>query len=65
MRDETRAERRERIALALMQQMAHLVVDEEWGHWGDLAKLAVNGANALIEALDAAADADTKGEVTT
>jgi hypothetical protein len=65
MRDETRAERRERIALALMVQMAQLNLDEEWGGWSDLAGLAVNGANALMEALDAAAEADTKGEVTT
>jgi hypothetical protein len=64
MRDETRAERRERIALALMQQMAWLVIEDEM-HWGDISGIAVNGANALIEALDAAAEADTKGEVTT
>jgi hypothetical protein len=63
MGDETRAERRERIALALMVQMAHLVIDDEM-HWGDISGIAVNGADALIELLDEAAKADTKREVT-
>jgi hypothetical protein len=62
MRDETRAERRERIALALMVQMAHLVIDDEM-HWGDISGIAVNGADALIEALDEAAADDAEDEV--
>jgi hypothetical protein len=59
---ETQAERRERIAAMVFAQMVN---DEGWGGWEKKAKAAIEGANALIEALDAAAEADTKGEVTT
>jgi hypothetical protein len=60
MRDETRAERRERIATAVFAATAN----DQTCTWEDGADSAIEAANALIELLDEAAEADTKGEVT-
>jgi hypothetical protein len=58
---ETRAERRERIAAMVFAATAN----DQSLTWEDSADSAIEAANALMAALDAAAEADTKSEVTT